>query len=157
MRKEHWLSWSPVLTVGLVMALSGCEGNAQPQEPPVAAPAAGEPARAAAPAPRKLSVKEQIAFGRVDLAERLGIEAEAVALSGATPVNWRSGALGCPEPGMNYTQALVPGTWIIFKVDETLYRYHAALFSEPFYCPDDRAEPPAAGAEKLPARSSKPA
>lgn len=146
MKKEQRLFRNPVWAVGLALALAGCDGNADPQEPLAGVPAAGQSVSAAPQAPRKLSIQEQVAFGRGDLAARLGVGIEAVTVSGATPVNWRSGALGCPEPGMNYTQALVPGTWIIFKVDETLYRYHAALHSEPFYCPDDRAESPAAGA-----------
>lgn len=146
MKDKHRLFRNPVLAVSMAAVLSACGGGTESQAPPAAAPVARDTAGPAASLPRKLSVQEQIALGRVDLARRLGLEAEAVTLSGATPVNWRSGALGCPEPGMSYTEALVPGTWIIFKVGETVHRYHAALNSEPFYCPDDRAEPPAAGA-----------
>ena len=71
------------------------------------------------------------------------MELEAIKISGATPVNWRSGALGCPKPGMSYTEALVAGIWINLRVDNTVYRYHAAANGQPLYCPDDRAEPPA--------------
>lgn len=92
-----------------------------------------------------MDTRKQIAFSIEDLAERLDINPTTVNFSGATPVNWRSGALGCPEPDMNYTQALVPGVWIMLKVDKTVYRYHAANGSPPFFCPDDRAEPPVTG------------
>jgi len=91
---------------------------------------------------KKMNTKEQIEFSRQDLATRLDLEVDAIKISGATPVNWRSGALGCPKPGMSYTEALVAGIWINLRVDNTIYRYHAAASGQPFYCPDDRAEPP---------------
>ena len=88
-----------------------------------------------------MSPKEQIAFSKQDLATRLGLELDAIKVSGATPVNWRSCALGCPKPGMSYTDVLVPGIWIVLRVDKAVYRYHAATGGKPFYCPNDRAEP----------------
>lgn len=91
----------------------------------------------------KMNLKQQIDFSRQDLATRLGMGIEAIKISGATHVNWRSGALGCPKPGMSYTEALVAGIWINLRVDNTVYRYHAAANGQPFYCPNDRAEPPA--------------
>jgi hypothetical protein len=39
------------------------------------------------------------------------------------PVTWRDGSLGCPEPGMSYTQALVPGFRIILVVDGRRFDY----------------------------------
>jgi len=95
---------------------------------------------------KTMNTREQIAFSRDDLAARLDIDKDAVSLSGATPVTWRSGALGCPEPGMNYTQALVPGVWIMMRAGNKAYRYHSVPGGQPFYCPDDRAEPPVTGA-----------
>ena len=32
-------------------------------------------------------------------------------------VTWPDGALGCPEPGMSYTQALVPGARLVLEAD----------------------------------------
>lgn len=92
---------------------------------------------------KKMTPKEQLDFSKQDLATRLGLDIEAIKVSGATPVNWRSGALGCPKPGMSYTDALVPGIWIILRVENETYRYHAIPKGQPFYCPKDRAEPPA--------------
>ena len=94
---------------------------------------------------KKISPKEQIDFSKQDLAERLGISIDAVSVSGATPVTWRSGALGCPKPGMSYTQALVPGIWLLLKAHNVVYRYHAVPGGLPFYCPDKFAQPPATG------------
>lgn len=36
---------------------------------------------------------------------------------------WPDGALGCPQPGMNYTQALVPGYQVILKHNGREYDY----------------------------------
>ena len=94
---------------------------------------------------KKVSATEQIAFSKQDLAARLDVELDAVNLSGARPVTWRSGALGCPEPGMNYTQALVPGVLIFLRVGNEVHGYHAKHGGKPFYCPRERAEQPVFG------------
>lgn len=88
-----------------------------------------------------MTLKEQIAFSRLDLATRLGVEMEAVSVSGSTPVKWRSVALGCPEPGKTYDPMLVPGVMIMLRVGKDIYRYDSLPGREPFYCPADRAEP----------------
>ena len=90
-----------------------------------------------------MNLNDQIEFSKIELAQRLGIEPESITLSGAREVNWRSGALGCPKPGMNYTQALVPGVLIILTVGKEAHSYHAKLGGKPFYCPRERAEEPA--------------
>lgn len=94
---------------------------------------------------KKMNINEQIAYSKQDLATRLGLTVDAIKVSDATPVSWRSGALGCPKPGMSYTDALVPGIWIVLRVDKVIYRYHGRSGGQPFYCPDDRAEPPVTG------------
>ena len=88
---------------------------------------------------------EQIEISKKDLAQRLDVPADSVVLSGARRVTWRSGALGCPEPGMSYTEALVPGTVIYLQVDNMIHAYHAKFGSKPFYCPRERVEQPLLG------------
>jgi hypothetical protein len=132
------------LATGLALALAACNGNASPQDmkamekTPVEAQSAAQ-----AEAQSKMSAKDQIDFAIEDLAARLGISQDAIKVPSATMVTWRSGALGCPEPGMSYTQALVPGVRIMLWVDSVGYRYHAKTGKQPFYCPSDRAELPA--------------
>lgn len=92
---------------------------------------------------KQMNKKEQILFAREDLAKRLEIPLEQVALSGAVAVKWKSGALGCPKPGEHYTQALVAGMSIMLRVENTAYRYHAKANGTPFHCPDNMAESPA--------------
>lgn len=89
-----------------------------------------------------MNLNGQVQYAIEDLAQRLDVPLDAVVKSGARQVTWRSGALGCPEPGMNYTDALVPGSVIYLQTDNTTHAYHAKIGGEPFYCPRERVEQP---------------
>jgi hypothetical protein len=71
---------------------------------------------------------------KADLAKRLGVDAAQVRVVSSTEVTWPDGSLGCPEPGMNYTQALVPGSRIILEVAGKQYHYHSGGTRAPFLC-----------------------
>ena len=90
-----------------------------------------------------MNLNGQIEFSKMALAQRLDVPPDSVKVSSARQVTWRSGALGCPEPGMNYTEALVPGSVIYLQVDNMIHAYHAKFAGEPFYCPRERVESPA--------------
>lgn len=77
-----------------------------------------------------------------DLASRLGVDAATIAVARFEDVTWRDGSIGCPEPGMSYTQALVPGYRIELVVDATSYWYHGARDGSPAYCADPTAPAP---------------
>lgn len=97
-----------------------------------------------------LSLDDQIALAREDLAQQRGSDLGSIILVAARHVTWRSGALGCPGPGMSYTQALVPGVLIILQSGNENFSYHAENAGVPFYCPKERIEVPASiGAEDL--------
>jgi hypothetical protein len=87
----------------------------------------------------------QVDAARLAVAAAAGVEVDQVVVKEAGAVQWASAALGCPEPGMNYATVITPGVLIRLEVDGKTYRYHASPEGEPFPCPDDRAEPPAAG------------
>ena len=61
-----------------------------------------------------------------DLAARTGAEKSDIIVRRAMPVVWNDGAVGCPEPGLNYTQALVLGYWAVLEYGGRYYSYHAA-------------------------------
>jgi hypothetical protein len=50
-----------------------------------------------------------------DAAKRFQVAEDAVVLASAEQVTWGDGSLGCPQPGLRYTQMLVPG----FRVTAT--------------------------------------
>lgn len=78
-----------------------------------------------------------------DAAQRSGKPRDAVTIVVAEAVTWSDGSLGCPEPGMLYTQALVPGYRIVAKVDGQQYEYHAGARGLPKFCPPERVIAPA--------------
>lgn len=74
------------------------------------------------------------ASAAADLAERLGIDPEAVAVVSIDEVTWPDSSLGCPQKGMMYTQVLTPGIRIVLEANGLQYRYHAGNSRDPFYC-----------------------
>jgi hypothetical protein len=71
-----------------------------------------------------------------DLTASTGVDAAEVEVRTAAQVTWSDGSLGCPEPGMMYTQALVPGYRIVLAVDGTEVAYHGAEGAPPARCDD---------------------
>lgn len=61
-----------------------------------------------------------------DLAGRTGEPVTSVTVIQAQEVVWNDGSLGCPQPGVMYTQALVNGYWIILEVAGKKFDYRAA-------------------------------
>ncbi len=80
---------------------------------------------------------------RDDLAKRLGIPSEQTDLVEYKSVEWPDGSLGCPKPGMLYTQVMVDGLLMRFQAQGKLYDYHSGGQRPPFLCenPSDPANP----------------
>ena len=71
---------------------------------------------------------------KADLARRLGVEESEIGVTSAAAVTWPNGALGCPQPGMAYTQALVDGHQVVLEVGGRYFAYHAGSDAVPFLC-----------------------
>lgn len=67
-----------------------------------------------------------------DLAGR-GVTGEPTAVS-VRSVTWNDGALGCPEPGVAYTQAMVDGLQVIVEVAGRRYDYRFGRSDTPRLC-----------------------
>lgn len=52
---------------------------------------------------------------RADVVKRAGGAESDIVVVHAQAARWNDGALGCPEPGMGYTQALVDGFWVVLR------------------------------------------
>jgi len=52
----------------------------------------------------------------------------------AEAVIWNDGSLGCPQPGVMYTQAPVDGYWVVLQVDGKELDYRAAQGGYFFLC-----------------------
>jgi len=59
------------------------------------------------------------------LANRLGISREEIEVIKVEEVEWPDTSLGCPEPGMVYTQVIVPGWRVVMRVNNAVYEYHS--------------------------------
>ena len=95
--------------------------------------------------PPEISMDQQIKGAVTDLAARTGVATDAITVREARAVQWSSGAMGCPKPGMNYTQALVPGVRLLLEAKGEVYYYHGRNGRKLFYCPAGRAQAPAYG------------
>lgn len=87
-------------------------------------------------------VEQTVEAARQDLAAREAVEPADIEVLEAREVTWRNGALGCPEEGMMYTQALVQGVFVKLGVDERSFAYHAGSDGRPFLCPPERSQVP---------------
>lgn len=75
-----------------------------------------------------------------DLAARLVVAEADIEVIEVRDVQWPDGALGCPEEGKMYTQAVVDGTQVILGADGRVYDYHAGDDGEPFLCSSDEKD-----------------
>ncbi|TCC48786.1 hypothetical protein E0H75_19635 [Kribbella capetownensis] len=80
---------------------------------------------------------------KADLVKRLGVDAAQVSVVSSAEVMWRDGSLGCPEPGMHYTQALVNGSRVVLESGGKEYHYHSGPGRPPFLCTNP--QPPVGG------------
>jgi len=80
-----------------------------------------------------------------DAAQRMSVSLAEVTVISSEAVTWSDGSLGCPQPGMSYTQALVPGYRILVQAGGQTLRYHAAARGAVKYCPEGQAVDPVGG------------
>lgn len=85
--------------------------------------------------PDAVAARTDVQQAVADEAARAGVRPDDVELTGYAQVTWSDGSLGCPEPGVMYTQALVPGRQLILSVDGVAASYHASLEGPFRYCP----------------------
>ncbi len=69
-----------------------------------------------------------------DLARRLDVAEDEIAVERVEEVTWNDGSLGCAKPGMMYTQAMVDGSRITLSAGDRSYEYHSGGRRGPFLC-----------------------
>ena len=80
----------------------------------------------------------EVAAAVADLAARQGVSREDIEVIEVREVTWRDGSLGCPRPGVNYTQALVNGQLVVLAIGEQRFEYHSGPRRPLFFCADPR-------------------
>jgi hypothetical protein len=63
-----------------------------------------------------------------------GVALDALSVRIAEQVTWPDGAIGCPEPGGMYTQALVPGYRIVIDTPDGEVAFHGETGGLPVRC-----------------------
>jgi hypothetical protein len=91
-----------------------------------------------------------------DAAKRFNVAASAVVLVRAERVTWSDGSLGCAEPGVMYTQNLVPGYLLVAKTDGGELAYHTDSRSLAKSCGPGRPTSARKLSEKTPVRAAPP-
>ena len=90
---------------------------------------------------------EMIEAALADAAHRSTVARAEITVLSADPVTWADGSLGCPQPGMMYTQALVPGYRIVLQAGDQTLNYHAMSRGKPVFCPAGRVQAPVPAAD----------
>ena len=93
-------------------------------------------------APTEATLQTMVDAALADAARRTGLDVAALKVASAEAVTWSDGSLGCPQPGMMYTQALVPGWRILIDAGGRTLDYHAGRRGLPRLCEDGRAVAP---------------
>ena len=109
---------------------------------PIPVPGGGS-ALPTGPVPESVVERPEVQAAIADLAERRGVDVADVTVAGWAQVTWSDGSLGCPQPDMMYTQALVPGEQLVLRIDDDLFSYHSAVGKSFSYCASPL--PPAQG------------
>lgn len=116
----------------VVVVLTACgdqNGGSDPAEPSRAPPAT-------TPEETPIDPNNPEAAAIADLAAHANVGEDEIEVVAHDEVTWRNGALGCPQPGMAYTQALVEGYRIVLRAKGQEYAYHGADGRPPFRCDD---------------------
>jgi hypothetical protein len=97
------------------------------------------------PAMNASPVDKVLQAARADAAQRSGLPQAQLQLVSMESVTWADGSLGCPRPGMLYTQALVPGYRVKLQVGREVWDYHASERGGVVLCPPGQAQAPGPG------------
>lgn len=140
----------------LGMALPACAADAPTRATGIAPPTRIPDALIGAPSP----AGEPVATAAIprdvrravvaDAAKRFKVAESSVVLTGAEQVTWSDGSLGCPEPGILYTQMLVPGFRVIAKAKEGQLTYHTDSRGNAHTCGPSASGPAKRLADKVP-------
>jgi hypothetical protein len=128
-----------------VTALAACAADAPAEYPPPvgdALPAQSPVQAGVSPVPVAVGLASVTEAALADAARRTGLKRGDLKVLSADAVTWPDGSLGCPQPGMLYTQALVPGYRVRIEADGQVLDYHAGMSGRPTFCPAERSKEP---------------
>jgi hypothetical protein len=127
---------SAVFGVALLAACAGPGGK--PAGAAITAPLQKPPPLAALTNPHETLIANVLQ----DAAGRSGLPADQLEVLSFESVTWSDGSLGCPQPGMSYTQALVPGYRLRVRAGVAVLDYHATVRGHFILCPAGQSVDP---------------
>ena len=86
------------------------------------------------PLPDGIADSSLVQSAIADLRARVDDPNADITIVSVEEVDWPDGSIGCPQPGMVYTQAVVNGTKIVLQYDGINYDYHQGGSRDVFYC-----------------------
>lgn len=69
-----------------------------------------------------------------DASERTGVDRSALRVLRSEAAVWNDGSLGCPEPGVLYTQQIIDGYWVELVADAAVLDYRLNSSGAFFLC-----------------------
>jgi hypothetical protein len=142
-----------ILIVGVMLLMAGCSQIIIPNTPdgtilspsnsiqvaetqviPTSASQGDAQMTPSLPAPGDAGLQSLIETAKEDLAQRLSLSVTQINLIEAKALTWPDSSLGCPQPGMAYTQILTPGYLILLEADRKVYEYHANRDTYVIFC-----------------------
>ena len=92
--------------------------------------------------PDTVIASEIVRTAIADLRGRLNDGDAEIEVVSVDEVDWPDGSIGCPQPGMGYTQALLPGYRVRLRAGRREFDYHASARGQWILCPPGRATDP---------------
>jgi hypothetical protein len=97
--------------------------------------------------PQKSRVESQVPeaiLGPIlnEAAKLANVPPQQLVIVRAEAVVWNDGSLGCPEPGMEYAQALINGYWVLIKAAGQTFDFRVGGGGSFRLCPQGRGRPP---------------
>lgn len=124
--------------LALAVALAGCAGTAgdasegaSTMTPAESTPPGNDPQLPGGEVP--IELLDAIV---AEAADRAGVTAQEIEVTAAEQVTWSDGSLGCPEEGMAYTQALVPGYRVVLEAGGDQLNFHSSESGDFRFCED---------------------
>lgn len=102
-----------------------------------AAPSPTGPAAATAASPQptlSADATKSVGLAKAALAKKTGTAADQIQIISVTSTRWPTSALGCPQPGMFYSQLVTPGYRIVLQAGGQTYEYHSDRGRRVVYC-----------------------
>jgi hypothetical protein len=123
-----------------LLLLAGCTSQGGPMSTP-SAPESRPPFQTVSPSSVPSGTPTELAPAQLQ-AIKDDLTARGVAgtptVTSAVAVTWNDSSLGCPRPGMMYTQVLTPGVRVLVEVDGKSYDYRFGREDTPKLCSSGR-------------------